>query len=268
MSDKKIYNLTQSKSFCMNAWVHMHNLPNGNIMPCCVSNWAEPLGNLYNDTVENIWNNDAYKSVRYNMLNDLPVSSCNRCYKEEEWGNAKTYRKNVNSRYSHLYDELVEQKTDEDGFSHTMEFRRWDFRFSNLCNLACTMCGPGCSSKWVDINNKMFLKNEEVKFKTSKQDLELFINTIKSQSDIVDDIYFAGGEPLIQPEHYTILKHIDDIGRLDQINFTYSTNLTSLKYKSVNVMDYWSKIKKIKLLVSIDEVDADRLYYIDRKSVV
>ena len=262
MSDKKIYRLNESKSFCMNAWMHIHSLPNGDIMPCCVSKWGSPLGNLYSDKIENIWNNENYKEVRRNMLDDIPVASCERCYKEEEWGNMHTYRKNVNSRYAHLYDSLVEQATDKTGFNNKMEFRRWDFRFSNLCNLACTTCSSGCSSKWVDIENKMFQRNDEVKFKTSNQDLELFVNTIKSQSDVVDDIYFAGGEPLIQPEHYEILKHIDNIGRVDKINFTYSTNLTSLKYKSTNVIDYWNKMQQVKLLISIDEVDADRLYYI------
>jgi len=262
MSNKKVYRLTESRVFCMNTWMHIHTMPNGDILPCCVSKWGAPMGNLYKDTIENIWNGSEYKTVRSNMLNEIPVDSCDRCYKEEEWGNKHSYRRIINNRYAHLYDSLVEQATDATGFTNKMEFRRWDFRFSNLCNLACTMCSPSCSSKWVDIENKMFLKNDEVKFKTSNQDLELFINTIKSQSNIVDDIYFAGGEPLIQPEHYEILKHIDNVGRVDKINFTYSTNLTSLKYKSTNVIDYWNKMQRVKLQISLDEVDADRLYYI------
>jgi len=262
MSNKKIHNLTQSKVFCMAPWIHIHNLPSGDIMPCCISKWGDNMGNLYDDSIETIWNNDNYKTLRYNMLNDIPVNSCSRCYKEEEWGNKSSYRKNLNFNYSNVYNELVEKATDKNGFNNKMEFRRWDFRFSNLCNLACTSCGTGCSSAWVEIENKMYQTQNKIKFKTSKQDISLFINTIKSQANIVDHVYFAGGEPLIQPEHYEILNYIDNIGRLDKINFTYSTNLTSLTYKSTNVIDYWNKIKNIKVLVSLDEIDTDRLYYI------
>ena len=262
MTDKKVYRLEQSKTFCMAPWVHIHNLPSGEILPCCINNQTLKIGNLYEDSVENIWNNEVYKSIRRDMLSDTPISSCERCYKEEEWGNDQSYRKVFNSNYGDKYEELVEQATNEDGSTSKMEFRRWDFRFSNLCNLACTSCGPNCSSMWVDIVNKMGLPVRGNKFQTSRQNLQLFIDTIKTQADIVDNVYLAGGEPLIQPEHYEILKHIDELGRLDKIHFTYSTNLTSLTYKSTNVMDYWNKMKYVKVLVSLDEVDADRLYYI------
>ena len=262
MTDKKVYRLEQSKTFCMAPWVHIHNLPSGEILPCCINNQTLKIGNLYEDSVETIWNNDVYKSIRTDMLADTPIASCERCYKEEEWGNNQSYRKVFNNEYGNRYEDLVEQSTTEDGTATKMEFRRWDFRFSNLCNLACTSCGPNCSSMWVEIVNKMGLPHKGDKFQTSRQNLELFIDTIKKQADIVDNVYLAGGEPLIQPEHYEILKHIDEIGRLDKINFTYSTNLTSLTYKSTNVMDYWNKMKYVKVLVSLDEVDPDRLYYI------
>ena len=64
MTDKKIYRLNQSKTFCMAPWVHIHNLPSGEILPCCINNQTLKIGNLYEDSVENIWNNEHIDSVR------------------------------------------------------------------------------------------------------------------------------------------------------------------------------------------------------------
>jgi len=145
-----------------------------------------------------------------------------------------------------------------------MKIYRWDFRFSNLCNLACTPCSPKYSSAWVDVINKMWPlgTTSTQKFNTSAINKEKFINTIKTQAKYADDVYLAGGEPLIQPEHFAILKAMDEAGKFDDgTHFCYSTNLTSLKYKDINVLDYWSRIKKLKILVSLDEVDRNRLHY-------
>jgi len=256
--------LTESKVFCMAPWVHVHNMPNGDIQPCCIASGGAPMGNLYTEEIEVIWNNDNYKNFRKNMLNEIPASHCDRCLKEEEWGNTNTIRKFYNNLYGKKYKELVEEGTNDDGSMKEMRIYRWDFRFSNLCNLACTPCDSKYSSTWADITKKMWplSQQDSPKFVTSSANKEKFLKTIKSQAKYADDVYLAGGEPLIQPEHFTILKTMDEAGKFDDgTHFCYSTNLTSLKYKDIDVLTYWSRIKKLKILVSLDEVDADRLHY-------
>ena len=255
--------LTESKVFCMAPWVHVHNMPTGDIQPCCISAVGAPMGNLYEEEIEVIWNNDNYKMFRKNMLNEILSKKCDRCHQEEIWGNTNTSRKFYNDLYGKKYEELVENGTNEDGYMKEMRIYRWDFRFSNLCNLACTPCSSKYSSTWVDINQKMWpLNKEESKFKTSSINTEKFLNTIRSQVKYADDVYLAGGEPLIQPEHYEILKTMSDAGKFeDGTHFCYSTNLTSLRYKDINILEYWARIKRLKILVSLDEVDASRLHY-------
>ena len=262
MSNKE-FRLKESKVFCMAPWVHVHNMPNGDIQPCCIAAIGKPMGNLYEDEIEVIWNNDNYKTFRKNMLNEIPAKNCDRCLKEEEWGNTNTIRNFYNNLYGKKYEELVEEGTEEDGSMKEMKIYRWDFRFSNLCNLACTPCSTKYSSAWVDVVNKMWPLNATTeKFNTSSINKEKFINTIKSQAKYADDVYLAGGEPLIQPEHFAILKAMDEAGKFDDgTHFCYSTNLTSLKYKDIDVLEYWARIKKLKILVSMDEVDRDRLHY-------
>ena len=257
----KNYRLKESKVFCMVPWVHMFNSPSGDIQPCCVS-LDGTMGNLYDTPVSDIWNNERYKEFRKELLSDSESKHCERCYKEESWGNDATLRKQFNTDFSDYYEELVEQSTDDQGITDRMDLLRWDFRFSNLCNLACIGCSPEYSSTWGPLYSKMNTEYKEVQFKNSNKNKEKFIDIIKSQTDKVVKIYFAGGEPLIQPEHYQILEEIKNQNRLDKIDITYSTNLNTMTYKSTNVIDYWKKMTKLRVLISIDEIDNDRLHYI------
>lgn len=257
----KNYRLKESKVFCMVPWVHMFNSPSGDVQPCCVS-LDGTMGNLYENDIKEIWNNTRYKDFRKELLSDTPSKHCDRCYKEERWGNNATLRQQFNTDFADYYDDLVERSTGHDGTVEKMDFLRWDFRFSNLCNLACIGCSPEYSSTWGPIYKKMNPEYHEVQFKNSNKNKERFIEIIKSQADKVVKIYFAGGEPLIQPEHYEILNEIKKFNRLDKLDVTYSTNLNTLSYKSSNVLDYWQPMKKLRILVSLDEVDENRLYYI------
>lgn len=257
--DKK-YRLNDSKTFCMAPWVSINNNPNGNVLPCCVSKFHEPYGNLNNDTIETIWNNEKYKELRKNMLEDKQTPSCERCYKEEEW-KTWSYRQYWNSNFGNKYDELVTQ-TEADGTLNEMKLYRWDFRFNNLCNLSCIMCGAELSSSWVELNKRMDPYGKQHKIHSSRDKAEQFLNTVKSQAGIVEDVYLAGGEPLMHAEQYVILEELNRLNKLDKVFFTYSTNLTNLNYKNYDITEYWKKMKKCKLLVSLDEVDYDRLYYL------
>ncbi len=267
----KDYRLKKSKVFCMVPWVHMFNSPSGDVQPCCVS-LDGTMGNVYENDIKEIWNNARYKDFRKELLSDTPSKHCDRCYKEERWGNNATLRQQFNTDFADYYDDLVEKSTEHDGTAKKMDFLRWDFRFSNLCNLACIGCSPEYSSTWGPIYKKMNPEYNEVQFKNSNKNKERFIEIIKSQADKVIKIYFAGGEPLIQPEHYEILNEIKKFNRLDKLDVTYSTNLNTLSYKSSNVLDYWQPMKKLRILVSLDEVDENRLYYIrypsDLKKIV
>jgi len=154
-----------------------------------------------------------------------------------------------------------------------MNLYRWDFRFNNLCNLACVGCGPDYSSSWVELKKRMWPNDaDDFKIYSSKENKENFINTIKTQAKVVDNIYFAGGEPLLHPEHYEILSELNRLEKLDKVEFMYSTNLTNLYYKDHYIVDYWNKMKRCKVIVSIDEVDPERLHYIrypsDRDAIV
>jgi hypothetical protein len=69
----------------------------------------------------------------------------------------------------------------------------------------------------------------------------------------VTEVYFAGGEIIITPEHYECLDYWIENGLTDQVELTYTTNFSSLKYKkNVDLIEYWKKFPKLKIWASLD----------------
>lgn len=116
------------------------------------------------------------------------------------------------------------------------ELQHLDLRNNNTCNFECIICSELYSSKW---SERLGNKN---KFKKTNFNLPL---------THVNRIYFAGGEPLLNPTHWEIL---DELKNPENVELFYSTNLSVLQYKTKSVFDYWSKFKKITLSVSLDAV--------------
>lgn len=86
ISERKRFLLTESKTFCMYPWIHIHAYPNGQAYPCCMSDMRYSVGNTRKDSLESIWNQDRMREIRQSMLNDSEVLACTRCYEQEASG--------------------------------------------------------------------------------------------------------------------------------------------------------------------------------------
>jgi len=121
----------------------------------------------------------------------------------------------------------------------------WDVRFSNLCNLKCRMCGPHASTR---IAEEQKIDTVLIKpFYEYNEFFEFFIKNI----DHVTEFYFCGGEPLMMDEHYRVLDLLIEHKKFD-VAIRYNSNLTTLKLKDKNVIDYWQQFKNVKVSASID----------------
>jgi hypothetical protein len=69
--------------------------------------------------------------------------------------------------------------------------------------------------------------------------------------DYVEQIYFAGGEPLLMEEHYRILDELERRGRFD-VRLIYNTNFTHTDLKGRSVFDYWKKFQSVAVGASLD----------------
>ena len=240
--------LKESKTFCLAPWLSIHTWPDGKTYPCCVWNSGEPVGNINDESLDKLWNNDVMKKTRVGMLKGEKISSCRRCYNLEETGDG-SYRKRINNEHwgkIHYID-----NTDVDGNLNIMNLHLWDIRISNFCNFKCRSCGFGLSSSWYS-DAKALGQNPD-KALININDKASFMDMLEPHYNCVDEIYFAGGEPLIMPEHYQILDKLIELGRTD-VNIRYSTNFSKLSFKGKHIFDYWKKFPNLELYISIDGV--------------
>ena len=245
-SNKNI--LKKSKTFCLAPWLSIHTWPDGNTYPCCLWRSDKPVGNINEETLVEIWNNDTMKRTRAGMLNSERISSCKRCYELEESGDS-SYRKRINNEHWDKINYI--DSTDIDGKLNIMNLHLWDIRISNFCNFKCRSCGLGLSSSW--FSDTVALGNKVDKALINVNDKASFMEMLEPHYSCVDEIYFAGGEPLIMPEHYQILDKLLELGRTD-VNIRYSTNFSKLVYKGSHIFDYWKHFPNLELYISIDGI--------------
>jgi len=254
LTEQQWQRLTESKTFCMLPWVHMHAFPDGRAYPCCLSEYWHPVGDLRKHTMKEVWNQDAYKTMRKNMLEDKPCKECTKCYEQEQHG-AFSMRYDANRNYGHHIAEV--DQTLPDGTNPEFKIRYWDVRFSNLCNFRCRSCGPIFSSNWYNDHVKLYNRvpdvlnrpMERVEYTTGDEDG--MIAQMEEHIPYLEQVYFAGGEPLIMKEHYYLLEKLIEYGKTD-IRIQYNTNFSELKYKDKHVFEYWKHFKNVSVGASLD----------------
>lgn len=242
---------------CMMPWLHMHIWPNGNSLPCCMSDSNVVFGNVNDNSIDEIINNDKFKTLRKEMLNGIKPSVCSRCYELEETADVHTLRKNSLLQFE-KYIPLV-NLTNSDGTIEDFKLRYMDIRFSNLCNMKCRTCGPELSSKWYEDQIKMYPEYDKPKFidLSSRED---FMDMLKPHLHFVDEVYFAGGEALITPQHYEVLDYWKKINRTD-VRLRYTTNFSVLKYKKFDILDYWKTFSDVRVAASLDNFGSKAEYF-------
>lgn len=231
---------------CIAPWIHIHTWPNNNVYPCCLTGMDEPVGSLNDSTLKEVWNNDAMKTIRLTMLDGKQPHSCRRCFEQEAVGQG-SLRTTMNRNFEHhLY---RWNETNPDGSLDNMDIVYWDFRFSNICNMRCRSCGPQLSTGWYEDTKKIWgsLPSD---IPEAGRNVNMW-EEVQPFFDKVEDIYFAGGEPLIMEEHYRILNQLVERNMFDT-KLRYNTNFSQLKYKSLDVLDIWPKFDSVVIGASLD----------------
>jgi len=134
-----------------------------------------------------------------------------------------------------------------------MKLHYWDVRFSNICNLKCRSCGSIFSSRWYDDDVKLWGKALRPRVQFAGRHDEDIWEQMQEHIPHLDQIYFAGGEPLIMEEHNRILKLLIAKGNTN-VRLIYNTNLTELKYKGESVLDLWQHFPDICVAASLDDM--------------
>ena len=259
-------------TLCMAPWTHTYLSPQTERRMCCAS--REPAQNFqqYIDTsagsgkyipitLDEHWNSDHMRSVRRRMMDGEILPECEVC--NDKLLNTSVYRSYFNQLFGHKYNEAI-ASTDDTGLT-TMQPVSWDYRFSNLCNFKCRMCGDMLSSAWeteqrqhnmIDWTNP---KNTWMVPAVKKQIEEFQKNQIEAEfsravdEHRVEEVYWVGGEPLMYEQHWRYMKRIIDLGDGPNVYARYNTNLSRISFKGINLYhDILSRLRDWQICASID----------------
>ena len=239
----------------------------GAICACCRSH---PVGFIDKANLEDIWNNDTMRRIRKQVLNNERPPECDPCFKLEDQGVESLRQRHITDRIPESRINLYPNALDKLQADYSMPFEipTMELKLNNLCNLACRMCHPMDSTSWTDWGEiKEFYKKEgnimyaivEEHGLENKPHLDKFQDNPKwwaSLKKLVPHfrrVEFAGGEPLMDPQHYRILDMLAEYG--SQIEIKYATNLSILgKGHHRTVWEYWPRFKSVAVNVSIDGI--------------
>ena len=264
--------MSKPDTLCMAPWTHTYLSPQTERRMCCAS--REPAQNFkqYIDTnagtgkyipitLDEHWNGEHMRSVRRRMMAGEILPECEVC--NDKLLNTSVYRSYFDSLFGHKYLQVVDT-TDETGFT-SMKPVSWDYRFTNLCNFKCRMCGDMLSSSWESEqrqhnminwsnpkNNWMqpVIKKQIEEFQDTQIEAE-FSQAVEEHR--VEEVYWVGGEPLMYEQHWRYMKRIVELGDGPNVYARYNTNLSRVDYKGINLYrDILSRIRDWQICASLD----------------
>lgn len=276
-----------SSTFCILPWIHLSTRPNGHLRLCCTAN-ASSAGatndkvfggevgilknangkpaNLNHTDLLTAWNNDYMKTVRRQMLSGEVPASCTKCFKEEKAGHRS--KRNWETEYwgRRIPIEKLVSETKPDG-EVKPHIAYVDLRFGTKCNLKCIMCSPHDSSLWVSDWKKLYPQIENPNLQEIMQwpnngrndgasydwhvDNPGFWDKMYEQLPNLQQLYFAGGEPLIMDAHDQLLKECIKRGEASHIELRYNSNGLELPE---GLFELWSHFKRVRFHFSIDSI--------------
>tara|TARA_B100001057_G_scaffold413988_1_gene430832 strand:- start:6779 stop:8191 length:1413 start_codon:yes stop_codon:yes gene_type:complete len=270
-----------NKVFCTAPWTHTYISPQSERRMCCASREEHQFQKQYIDasndekygevkesgTIEDYkpvslkehWNSPYMMDIRKRLMAGEKIPQCDVC--NDSLLSNSTYRQWFTG---FLFNDKIDQcfeETDENGYT-TMEPISFDYRYSNLCNFKCRMCGEQLSSTWETEKRKhnlwspeqqpfMVPENKKIIEKFQKEVVEEeFWEYIKSGT--VEELYWVGGEPLMYDIHWKSMDRLQSDNNLHKVHLRYNSNLSRVRYKDYYLYDWLPQAKDWTMCASID----------------
>ena len=270
-----------NKVFCTAPWTHTYISPQSERRMCCASREEHQFQKQYIDasndekygevresgtiddykpvSLKEHWNSQYMMDIRKKLMAGEKIPQCDVC--NDSILSSSTYRQWFTG---FLFNDKIDQcfeETDEDGRT-TMEPISFDYRYSNLCNFKCRMCGEQLSSSWETEKKKhnlwtpeqqpfMVPENKKVIEKFQKEVVEEeFWEYIKSGT--VEELYWVGGEPLMYDIHWKSMDRLQADNNLHKVHLRYNSNLSRVRYKDYYLYDWLPQAKDWTMCASID----------------
>ena len=256
----------------MAPWTHTYLSPQTERRMCCASREPAQSFEQYIDTstgtgkynpvtLDQHWNSEHMRGVRQRMMAGEILPECEVC--NDKLLNTNVYRSYFNQLFGHKYNDAI-TATDITGHT-TMKPVSWDYRFSNLCNFKCRMCGDMLSSAWeteqrqynmIDLSNpknnwmQPAVRQQISQFQDTQIEAE-FAEAVEQHR--VEEVYWVGGEPLMYEQHWRYMKRMIELGDGPRVYARYNTNLSRINYRGIDLYrDILSHVRDWQICASLD----------------
>jgi hypothetical protein len=267
----------------MAPWTHTYISPQSERRLCCASREEHSFQKQYidssndskygvvSDSKSNLsdynpvslkehWNSEYMRDIRVKLMKGEQIPQCDVCNKNllmegdsyRGWFTGVLFKDKIQEAFD---------STDDFGYT-TMEPISFDYRFSNLCNFKCRMCGEQLSSAWETekkINNMWTPKNQPFMVPEIKKAMSQFqTNVVEPEfrdaitRGVVEEIYWVGGEPLMYDVHWWALEEMIRNGSAKNCYLRYNSNLSRVQFGDKNLYDYLPHFKNWIMCASID----------------
>lgn len=240
----------------------------GAIKVCCRSH---PIGFIQDAPLDYHWNGETMQRIRRQVLRSERPPECEPCFSLEDQGVESLRQRHIKGEIPEARINLYPNALNKMQHDFTMPFEipTMEIKLNNLCNLKCRMCNPTDSTSWNDWDQveefydkeKNFIAGNVRKLNLIKkpyldkfEDNPNWWKSFEKLLSYFQRVEFAGGEPLMDPQHYRILDMLKPYGK--NIEIKYATNGTTLGIKGGRTIhDYWPHFKSVAVNISIDGID-------------
>lgn len=233
--------VVEDKLFCAAPWNHMFVRSDGEIEVCCMMGGRGPsLGNINDNTWEEIWKGEKYQELREKFLKRDPetLKYCKHCVEYDRFGVGSC---------RHQFNGFVH---DSEGAVRSLlrnpKIVSLDLRTSRVCGLACLICGPWNSTKW---EKEVGYNPVRVIGETGYDNLADLVEQLKGR---IIHVNLVGGEPFMMKEVYSLIQTLQPFKH--RINVLLNTNCQTLKFKGQEVLPLLKGFKYVQIDASLDAI--------------
>ncbi|MBY0552897.1 radical SAM protein [bacterium] len=217
-----------SENFCVAPFTTLLLEPDGKVGACRHKGCEFPVGNILENSFDEIWNGDFIKNWRQEFLNGTPVI-------------CKTEIKDRKCHHCPEYNSLT-KKVKELNVHQSIKPMRLAFNFNGHCNLECQMC---------HVWQKPNALYDKINF---WEKLDFWIENLH-------EVELLSGEPFIQKDTYKLIDLLSE--KKPNAEWTITTN-ANWKLND-HIKSQLNKIKMKNLIISLDSTRAETYKVIRKK---
>ena len=225
-------------AFCPMPWTGLMYNFDGAVKNCIRS--ANTIGNIKDAPIENILLGNSNIARQAMIVDQQQPSNCKPCHDLEAGKNSFDI---ISDRKFYIRE--LKQVPLPTYRTNNFDLHTIDVRWTNLCNFACTYCGPKFSSRWA----------EELKIHPlvpSPEQRAEFKQYILDRAPTLKHVYMAGGEPLLMKENLELLDRVSP-----DVNLRINTNLSKV---DTRVFERICEFRNVHWIVSIDSIEEEFEY--------